>query len=241
LLVYDLDSDATRVLDDALPFMNLSSNGLPVTFSWEAGGIIVYTNDAADNAEVLRRYDAVNGLHQEVRLPPPDTDFFWYPFLGPLWLTDATGNLTDTALIVPAQRDSWLYEVNWVTGEVAAVTPRLEMLSAVQPDGSLRLLWSFYHMYMEPPEALLQILMPDGTAVLSWDDFLGAEQPLTLKHFVIAPSGQAAAYLQAGALYLWQAGSVQEIALPPGVRGIGLQWGAARWQYATPYEPDAIG
>jgi hypothetical protein len=241
LLLYDLDSGETRVLDDALPFMGMSSDGLPSVFSWDASGIVVYTNDESDFSETLRRYDAETGLEQVVRLPSDEGDGYWFPMFGPLWRVDDQGAPVNASVLAPARGEGYLYELNWETGEVLYITPRLEMLSPTHTETSLRLLWSYYHDFMDPPEALMQLVAPDGTSLVAWDDFIGEDNPWTLNRWVLSPAGDAAAYYQDGQLFLWQDGAFEDIALPEGVRISSLQWGRSVWRFATPYGPEEIG
>jgi hypothetical protein len=242
LLLYDLDSDETRVLDDALPFMNLSSDGLPTSVSWESGGIVVFTNDPADFADTLRYYDAETGLQQVVRLPPDrDIDGYWYPLLGPLWLVDSANTPADAAVIAPTLGNGAMYTVDWASGDVTQIAERLEMMSVNQSANSLRLVWSFYNVLVTPPESLLQLMMADGTAALTWDDFLGTDDPQSLRRIVFSPSGQAAAWLQDGVVYLWQDGSAQELPLPADFTATKLQWGMSIWRLGAPYDLDSVG
>ena len=242
LLAYDLDSDETRVLDDALPSMNMSSDGLPVNFSWGPGGIVVFTNDPADSADTLRYYDAQTGLQQIVRLPP-DRDIYgyWYPSLGPLWLMDSANAPTGAAVMAPTLGNGAMYMVDWASGDVMQIAERLVMVSASHPEESLRLIWSFYNGALDPPESLLQLVLPDGTVALTWDDFFGTDDPQSLRRIVFSPAGQAAATLQDGELSIWQEGSRQVVPLPPDFMAADLQWGSSLWQLGEPYDLDAVG
>ncbi|HYO88347.1 MAG TPA: hypothetical protein VER79_06840 [Candidatus Limnocylindrales bacterium] len=242
LLVYDLDSDETRVLDDALPFMNLSSDGLPVEVTWRSGGIVVFTNDSADFADTLRHYDAQTGLQQIVRLPQTETDGYWYPLLGPLWLVDSANAPIGAAVIAPTLGDGTMYTVDWASADVRlGFSRRYEMVSASHPDESLRLIWSFYNRALDPSEPLLQLVMPDGAVALTWEDFLGTDDPQSLRRIVFSPSGHAAAYLQDGELSIREEGGRRVVPLPPDFTATNLQWGDSMWRLGEPYNLDAVG
>ncbi|MEO8609305.1 MAG: hypothetical protein ABI690_15545 [Chloroflexota bacterium] len=242
LLLYDLDHDETQVLDDALPFMNLSANGLPAFFSWGIGGIVVFTNDPVDIADTFRLYDPKDGVLQTLRMPEiDDISGFWFPFLGPWWLPDEQGKHPHTALIVPVLGDGQFYYVDWETGEVDWITRRIALVSAANSQDSLRFMWSFYHMFTNPLESLFQLQTADGTSVLTWDDYLGTDNPLSLNNIVLSPSGQAAAYIQDGNLMLWRDQHSEQLTLPPDFRIMGLQWGTPVWHLGEDYPPDSIG
>ena len=228
LVVYDLDSNTSRVLDEALPQMGLSADGLPVFFSWGPGGIVVFTNDPSDYAETLRFYDVVAGTQQVVRLPDDGSD--WLPLAGPLWVTDAQAS-ADGAVVVQADSYIW-YQVDPATGDVTQVETQLEMVSAASPDESLRLAWD---IYAEADAPVWQLLAADGT------ELLDSTQPPAPTRFAIAPSGQAAAYLEDGRLVMWQDGAATEIALPEGLQISVLYWGPVRWQAGATYEGHAVG
>ncbi|MBW4438211.1 MAG: hypothetical protein KME04_13810 [Pleurocapsa minor GSE-CHR-MK-17-07R] len=242
LLVYDLDRDETRILDDALPFMNLSANGLPAFFSWGIGGIVVFTNNPVDFVDTFRRYDPHDGLLQTLRMPEND-DFsdFWFPFLGPWWLPDEQDQRPHTALIVPVLGNGEFYYVDWETGEVDWITRRIALVSATNSQSSLRFMWSFYHRFTDPVESLFQLQTADGASVLTWDDYLGTDDLRSLENIVLSPSGQAAAYIQDGNLMLWRDQHSEQLALPPDFRIAGLQWGTPVWQLGEDYPPDSIG
>lgn len=242
LLVYDLDLDETRILDDALPFMNMSADGLPSVFSWGIGGIVVFTNDPLDFADTFRRYDPQAGLLQALVMPEiDDISGFWFPSLGPWWLADEQGTRPHTALIVPEPGEGRFYYVDWETGEVDWITRRIALVSAANAQDSLRFTWNFYHMFTDPPESLFELQTADGASVLTWDDYLGTDNPQSLENIVLSPSGQSAAYIQDGNLMLWHDQQTEQLPLPPNFRIIGLQWGTPAWQLGEDYPPDSIG
>lgn len=234
LVVYDLESDTSRVLDDALPQLTASADGLTDLFNWGVGGIVVFTNDPSDNAGTLRFYDAPTGLQQAARVLYDEPG--WLPIVGPLWLTDGQGK---TRAVVQASDTLW-YWIDPATGEV---TPgaRLELASANNPDDSLRLVWNILYMFPEAPEPAWQLVSAEGTALLVWEEPLHMAERTSLSDFVIAPSGQAAAYLQDGVLYVWQDGQVTELTLPQDFRVTMLYWGPVHWRAGAPYEFDALG
>lgn len=234
LVVYDLENDTNHVLDDTLPQLTASADGLTDLFNWGAGGIVVFTNDPSDNAGTLRFYDAQTGLQRV--MPVPDVEPGWLPIVGPLWLRDEQG---EANVVVQASDTLW-YWVDLATGEV---TPgaRLELASANNPDESLRLVWNILYMFPEAPGPAWQLISADGTALLAWEEPLHMAERTSLSDFVIAPSGQAAAYLQDGALYLWQDGNIRELTPPQDFQVTTLHWGPVQWQAGAPYEFDALG
>jgi hypothetical protein len=134
-----------------------------------------------------------------------------------------------------------MYTVDWASGDVTQIAERLEMVSANQSGSSLRLIWSFYNVLVTPPESLLQLMMADGTAALTWDDFLGTDDPQSLRRIVFSPLGQAAAWLQDGVVHLWQDGSAQELPLPADFTATKLQWGMSIWRLGEPFDLDSVG
>jgi hypothetical protein len=238
LVVFDLESGVSRVLDDSLPQMSLSADGLPTLFTWGEAGIVVFTNDPFDNASALRIYDAETGLSQMLRLP--DDEGEWYPLHGPLWLENTQAETADDVVIVRASERTW-YQINPTTGAVTEVESRLKLLSAANPEESLQLVWDIYNYYSVPVEAALQLLVFDGTKLLTWVDLSAPNVSGALTQFVISPSGHAAAYLQDGVLYLWQQGNIDELALPQDLLVMTLYWGPVTWQMGAKYTFDAVG
>ena len=237
LVVYDLDSGLSRVLDDAIPQMGLSADGFPSFFAWGRAGIVVFTNDPSDFVETLRFYDVEAGLQQVIRVP--DDEGQWIPLKGPLWL-DTPAEPGSAAVVVQVSDHTW-NRINPLTGEVIWVGSRLEMVSASNPAESLRLMWGIFNDAFQPVEPALQLLSLDGAPLLTWDTLPGTQTSTSPTQFVFAPSGQAAAYLEAGTLYRWQNGRVEAIAGPPDLHIATLYWGPARWQMGAKYASEAFG
>ena len=237
LVVHDLDSGVSRVLDDTIPQMGLSADGFPSFFDWGRAGVVVFTNDPSDSVETLRFYDVEAGLQKVIRVP--DDEGQWIPLTGPLWL-DAPAEPGGAVVVVQVSDRTW-NRINPLTSEVAWAGSRLEMVSAASPAESLRLVWGIYHYLSEPVEPALQLLSADGASLLTWDDLPGAQASTSPTQFVFAPSGQAAAYIEDGTLYRWQAGRVEEIAGPPDLHIATLYWGPAEWQMGMRYESESFG
>jgi hypothetical protein len=233
LVVYDLGSDTSRVLDGAVPQMGLSADGLPGLLNWGPLGIVVFTNDPSDFAETLRLYDVAEGTQQVVRLPDAETE--WYPITGPLWVTDMSAGAIGDVVVVRTDQNVW-YQGDPATGNIEEVGRRLEMVSATSPSESLRLVWD---IYAESNSQAWQVLAADGAELPVLADLLDSARHTVSTWFVCAPSGQAVAYLQDGTLYLWQDGAVSEVAPPEGLEITALYWGPMRWQFGAAY--DGVG
>ncbi len=231
LILYDLFDDASRVLDDAVPPVMFSVDGLPRLLNWGPAGLALFTNDPSDNAETLRFYDATAGLQQVVRW---EDDESWYPLAGPLWVADVPAEVASGGEVAAVQvgQYAW-YRADPEADAVVGLGMQLELVSADTPDESLRLVWDVYAIADRPA---WRLLAADGTELLAWAVPLHSSAFTALTRFVIAPSGQAAAYLQEGDLLLWQDGRATVIVPPNDVRITTLYWGPVRWRAGAAYD-----
>lgn len=224
LMVFDLNSSTSSVLDDALPQMTQSANGLPAFFSWGTAGIVVFTNDPDDyEINILRFYDETTGLRQTVSLP--DAESGWGAVGAPLWIKQSE----ETHDIVGVQSsDNRCYVVDPITGEVNELGARLEGVSASNPDDSIRLVWNIYALEDEPE---WQLESGDGEVLPDMN--LDANAPLL--HIAFGPSGEEIAYAQSGMLYLWKDHTLAQIDLPEDFQVETINWGQIQWQTGTAY------
>lgn len=214
LVLADLTSGEIRVLDDALPQITMSSDGLPAFLSWGEAGIVVFTNDPDDGEETFRFYDPAAGTMQIIR---DSSEAAWLPTSDLLWVNDV--------LVVEQDVMNWLL-VDPESGTATGLNNQLEFVSAVNPDASLRLLWDIYAL---PGANQWQLLSPDGNVLESWGD------ALELAQLVMSPSGQAIAYLQGSEVHLWQDGAVTTLSLPEGMTANELFWGHMSVQFGAEY------
>lgn len=237
LVVYDVDSAVSHVVDAALPQMGLSADGLPDLFSWGPSGIVVFTHDPSDFVETLRFYDSETGLQQVIRVP--DDEGQWIPLVGPLWV-DAPAERGAEVVVVQISDHTW-NTINPQTGESRWTSSRLEMLSAVSPADSLRLLLGIYNDPYEPLEPASQLLTASGASVLRWEHLPGDASGTAPTQLAFSPSGEAAAFLQQGTLYLWQSGHVEAVAGPPALHITTLYWAPTRWRMGAQYSAQSLG
>jgi hypothetical protein len=100
--------------------------------------------------------------------------------------------------------------------------------SAANPSSSLYLTWNIYAFADEPE---WQLFSPDGTVLESW----AADSPQSSLPMVLAPSGQAGAYLEDGTLHLWDNGAFSELPIPNDLEIGQLLWGATEVRFGTEY------
>jgi WD40 repeat protein len=220
LVMVEVATGEIRVLDDALPQMNLSSDGLPNELSWGESGIAVFTNDPNDLEETIHLYDPATGTTQIIR--DTDSGEAWRPVTEMLWVDDEL-------LVINAGGFNWL-TVDPISGTANGMGNQLEFVSAAIPDASLRLLRDIYAL---PGAGEWQLLSPDGTVLESWGE------ELQLAQFVMSPSGQAIAYLQNSEVYLWQDGAAITLPLPEGLTANELCWGHMSVRFGAEY--DSLG
>ncbi len=221
LVLYDFTTESLRVLDEALPFMALSSDGLPAFFAWGGPGIAVFTNDPPDYAETIRLYDPAGGLQRAVRVAD-ETVGAWLPLAGPVWVTDGDRE----RLVMQAQGIVWP-SVDPVDDSVSDWYNRLIWTGAAEVEPGLQAVWDIFAW---TDQTAWQLLDPTGSVLVESQ----AAPPLT--RFAIAPSGQAAALWQDGALTVWQAGESTVLDVPEGMRPYALLWGTLRWSAGEAYE-----
>jgi hypothetical protein len=221
-VIADIATGEIRVVDDMLPQMGLSADGLPSIFSWGEPGIAVFTNDPDDFQETIRLYDPVAGTMQIIRDSNEDS---WLPTSDLLWVNDGDNEL----LVVEQDGLHWL-RVDSESGTATGLSNQLEFVSATNPATSMRLLWDIYAL-TEAPELYLFSL--DGTMLESWGD------DLKLAQIVMSPSGEAIAYRQASEVYMWQDGSIIKLPLPEGMTANALFWGRMNVQLGAEY--DSVG
>lgn len=215
LVVYDLETQESRVLETDLPGINYSSDGMSTHFSWGVPGIAVFGNvDGSGSLPSVRIYDPLAGLQYAVTLPFDEGPFGLY---GPFWVGETPSETDGDLVMIQTYQEQW-YQIDPATGEAAPMQRQLEMVSANTPTESLRGLWNIYEQEGVPE---WRMLAADGTAPLTADK--------GFYNFVLSPSGQAAAYMRAGKLSVWQDGEATEIALPEGLSVRTLHWGPTRW------------
>jgi hypothetical protein len=213
LVVYDLETQESRILDTDLPGVNYSSDGMPYNFSWGAPGIAVFGNDGPDSMPSVRLYDPQQGLQYAVILPFDEGPFGLY---GPFWVGETPSQTDGDLAMIQTYQEQW-YQVDPATGGAAPMQRQLEMVSATTPTESLRVLWNIYKEEGVPE---WQLLAADGTTQIALD---------TAPLFAFSPSGQAVAYMRDGILSVWQDGEATEIALPEGFSVGALHWGQTRY------------
>ncbi|MEO8609064.1 MAG: hypothetical protein ABI690_14335 [Chloroflexota bacterium] len=122
IIVYDLVSQTTRLIDSFPVSNRLARSGL-FTLNWGEAGIVLnrLINDQAVTALEIRIYDlsgsVITEIHSE-RLTPDQ----WIQYQEQAYLFDQRGNF-----------DQWL---NWHTGEAEAMPGSPEMYSLTAPDGA---------------------------------------------------------------------------------------------------------
>lgn len=222
LVVADLPTGQTRILDAALPQMTMSENGLPSFLAWSKPGIVVFTNDPTDNAETLRFYDPAHGLTRSVVMPDDGED--WIPVSGPLWVEDG-----DREVVVVQAGDVLWYRVDAGSGEVGGFAQRLERVSVSQPDTALHFVWEIFAGAGEPA---WQLVGPDEAVLMGWPK---EERRPGAAAYVLSGSGEAA-YLQDRQLFRWRDGSAEQLALPNALTPVQIFWSPTRWRAGAAYD-----
>lgn len=214
LVVYDFTTESLRVLDEALPFMTLSSDGLPAFFAWGGPGIAVFTNDPPDYAEAVRLYDPAGGLRRVVRVVDEAVGA-WLPLAGPVWVTAGDRE----TLVMQADKSIWL-GVN-ADGSVSGWARQLVGASATGVEPGLQIGWD---IFAGTDRAAWQLLDSTGAVLVE------SQIAPRLTRFAFAPSGQAAVFWQEDdTLTVWQGGESTVLDLPEDLRPHALLWGALRW------------
>ena len=226
LVVANLSTGETRVLDEALPLMNLSANGLPQFVAWGEPGIVVFTNDAKDNAETLRWYAPAGGEATVIRFSEDDAED-WLPQSPLLWVTDGA----EEVLIVQTDDYVW-HQVDFGREQASWFSGMLVLTSAGSPASSLRLIWNPFTF---EDEAEWQLVDATDTSLQDWSGTLD----LNTSDFAIAPGGDAVAYLQEDALHLWRDGVETPLEVPDDLIVWDVAWGAMQWEMGDAIE--AIG
>ncbi|MCI0712150.1 MAG: hypothetical protein L0154_18490 [Chloroflexi bacterium] len=224
LMIYDPGNNTSSVLDDALPQMRLSADGLPHIFAWGMPGIVVFTNDPVDSTDILRFYDETTGLGKSVQLPGEEAD--WPPLAGPLWITqvEAAGDVVG----VQSSDNAW-YIIDPLTGEIGNLGTQLEGVTASSLDDSIRLVWNVHAQESEP---VWQFQSAEGSEMFAAEGVAA----IPLHRITIAPSGDAAAYLQANTIHLWQDQILTQIEPPEDLRVEAIYWGQIQWQTGSAYD-----
>lgn len=222
LMVYEFASDATRVLDAALPALVESADGLPRHLDWGQSGIAVFSNDPAseDLIGTLRVYHPDDGLLRSIPVSAMlvVTDHTAPPMTPPLWVQDGASEI----LIIQLADRNW-YRADALTGEVKPFVDRadtIERVSAADPDRSLRLTWA------HTGEGLFewQILTPGGDFAHAW----GATGFPDHQSMAVAQSGDAVAYWQDG-LVIWRDSGKTTLDVGA-MKNLTLLWGAQQWR-----------
>ncbi len=213
LMIYSFADGKTAALDDSLPEMPQSASGFPTNLAWGQPGIAVFTNDPASDGTLtgsIRLYDPQNGLlhtylvntvldDNQIAAPPRD---------GPFWLQDQS----DELLLIELANGRW-YGVNLTSGSVDAFEHNIELVSAANPDSSLK---------AEGAQG--------DSAVLAWSlpDFNGAD----CDQVAMDPAGDALACWSdaSDSLSIWQDGAQRSLDSAGLTQNISLMWGAIQWR-----------
>lgn len=242
LVVYDLQTGETRTLEDTLPGIWMSSDGMPSILSWGNAGIAVFGNDPTFNSEsMFRIYDPATGSRQTIRIseegyggffqldnPAMEDDLLvvvpainhpWNPS-AVYWVKDGSGEW----LTFNPDGRVWL-KADTVTGSVYFISNQLEFVSAAHPEDSLRLVRDV-NLDQDAPK--WQFLSPDGTPL----DLLNAD---SLGGFAFSPSGQSLAYYAVNTrqVMLFQEGITTPLTIPDDMRAVQLLWGPTRVQFGA--------
>lgn len=246
LVVYDLRTGETRILEDTLPGIWMSSDGMPAILSWGNAGIAVFGNDPDFNGEsMFRIYDPGTGSRQTIRIsedgyrgffhlhnPATEDDLVvvvpainhpWNP-TAVYWVKDGSGEW----FAFNPDGIAWL-KADMVTGSVYFISNQLEFVSAAHPDDSLRLVRDV-NLDQDAPN--WQVLSPDGTPL----EILNAD---SLGRFAFSPSGQSLAYYAVNTrqVMLFQDGITTPLTIPDDMRAGQFLWGPTRVQFGA----DATG
>lgn len=227
LLVYDLDIQETRTLEDDLPEMPYSSDGMPNNLSWGVPGIAVLMSygDSETGIQMgLRIYDPQEGLQHLVLVPMNEEES--YGLNGPFWVGETPSEAESDVVVVQAFNDQW-YQVD-SAGEISPMDNQLKMVTAINPAESLSLIWNVYNSEVERSGYLATA---DGSPIVLLDEGFGSGANIGLPAVALAPSGQAAAYLHEDILSVWQDGASTDIAVPKDLRVSAVHWGPGRWQF----------
>lgn len=226
LLVYELDSQETRTLEDNLPEMPYSSDGMPDHLSWGVPGIAVLTSYGDSGAGIkmgLRIYDPQEGLQQRVLVPINESEA--YGLNGPFWVGKTPSAAETDVVVAQAFNDQW-YQVD-SSGEIMPLDTQLKMVSATNANESLQLVWNIYN---PEDEGEGYVAAADGNPIVLIDEDFRLKTNSSVFLVAFAPSGQAAAYIHENVLSVWQDGTSTEIVLPDGLRIAEVYWGPSRWQ-----------
>jgi hypothetical protein len=226
LLTYNLISGETRVLDESLPQVTMSADGLPRDVSWGESGLVVFANDPETGAETLRFYDPAAGLTQGVTVADGFGEH-WLPLTGPLWVT-----MEGSAEQVVIQAGSWRWwRVDPETAEVTQFCGPLEWVSAAAPDQSLRLIRD---TPLTQTDGEWRLVSPDGAEVIDFAASRSQSYATPALWVVLSPQGERAAYPDAGRITIYDMGKLTTLDIPAGLSNPTLYWGWAEWRSAAP-------
>ncbi len=214
LMIYNFADNSTSSLDDSLPELAQSASGLPTNLAWGQSGIALFTDNPASDGTLtgsIRLYDLQNGLlhtypvntvldANQIAAPPRD---------GPFWLQDGSSEL----LLIELANGRW-YGVNLQSGSVDAFEHNIELVSAGNPDTSLK----------------AEGVQGDNAA-LAWSlpDFNGAAD---CDQAAIDPAGDALACWsdEDDSLSILQNGAQMSIDSDDLTQNISLMWGTIQWR-----------
>ncbi|HYO89081.1 MAG TPA: hypothetical protein VER79_10550 [Candidatus Limnocylindrales bacterium] len=223
LLTYDLVTGETRVLDESLPQVTMSANGLPTDLAWGHTGLVVFTNDPDSGVETLRFYDPNTGMQQSISVSGEP----WRPVSGLLWVN--TGDAGEQVIV---QAGPWLWwRVNPATAEVNRFCGALEGVCSAAPDESLRLIWD---TALAQSDGEWRIVAPDGAEVVAFDASRPLQYAPPTLGVVLSPDGSRAAYPEAEAITAYDMGEFTTVDVPAGLSNIQLYWGWAEWRSNAP-------
>jgi len=231
---YDFAQGTTRVLDDDLPSLWMSDDGLPFQVAFGRSGIVVCTNRPdGEYPGILRWYDPQQGLLGTIEVgtllgePFNAEDRGEPPTAGPLWVQDGAAEI----LII--QLDGMWFQVDPQAGTMETCRHTGEPVSARQPDQSLRVVW------VPTNDTNLdfqwEIWSPAGESLYSWGAVnFGA-------NIVIAPTGDAVAFSpDVLSLAIWRTDGLTPVA-PGSLKYLNLFWGPALWRVSSIVLPSGIG
>lgn len=216
LMMYDLATETTTVLDPALPAVGSSVDGLPYDFEWGNGGIAVAVSEGDDqNQPALRLYTPTDGLTMTILLPSEPSN--WGFGVRVQWVLDADAD-TPTEWVLAQDLSGYVYGVEPTTGDlIFPVVPTQFATSASNPATSLQVVWDFRIR----SDITWQLLSSDGEVLLT-----EAIQP-TLP--LLSPSGTQIAYREGRTVYVGPPDALETIVLPDDMNRIHLMWGALQW------------
>lgn len=228
LVIHDLARSTTRVLDEALPRLALSEDGLPSQVAWGQAGLVVFTNDPGEGQPgVLRWYDPWQGLRGVIQVGVLQEPWFnrserrMPPTNGPLWVRQ------NAAEFLILQWDDRWFQVDLWAETLEPFWLTVELVSAIQPDESLRVVW--VPTSSSNLDFRWEIWSPAGESLYTWNESnFGAAA-----NIAIAPAGDAIAFKpDVQSVAIWRSTGLTP--LDPGdFTSLMPLWGPVLWRVSS--------